>query len=1007
MNHKKVFITACVAIAAVAGAGTALGQVSASPARFSSLASGYMERARTMAQEGNYAGVIDQLRHLSTEGVALTAEQQEESVYLLADAYYQRGDKECLDLLRSFIRQFPASTLATDAGLKIGDYYFFHHDWAEALAQYTEMDLDRLNRDQYLLYSYRLGLCQIKTGHFAEAGITLQVLKNVPQYKNAYTFYSAYLEYIKGDYDKAYTLFNQVKGGEHGLDAAYYIAQIDYTRGRYEEVATKGAQLLSGLQAENMELAPELNRITGLSLFKLNQMSKARGYLTRYVDTTPDNPAADAVYALGVCDYEDGDYTRAAERLSTLTEGNDAIAQSAWLYLGQCDMKSGNDDVAAMAFEKAARMDFDRNVSEIALYNYVAALTRGGKVPFSSSADMLESFIKLYPNSEYTPLVEGYLAAAYYNDRDYAKALQNIEKIKRPSKDVLSIKQKVLYQLGVDSFTNGRAQDAVKYLQRSLELASHDRTLAVQTRLWLGDALYSTGAFAKAESNYAAFVQEAKPSENRTLALYNEAYAIYQQDKYAKGATAFEKALAATPSLPETLKADAYIRLGDCLYYSGNYQKAQTAYQNAISMGVGEVDYAAYRHAVMRGLAGDVKGKIVELDGISKNYKDSKWVPNALMEMALTYEAMDQNGKAAETFNYLATSYPQSSQARKAKLNLALTYMKAGNKAQAADIYKDIIKTWPSSEEADMANTDLKKYYASTGALSEYAAFLKSVPGAKQLDADQMEQLAFDAAETSYAENQDNIALLQTYIKDYPNGKYLAQALMDVAYSLQSKGRYNDAEEMLSKLIAERPHSVQYPEALLMKAEILEKNLQGRTDDALATYLLLEKSDNRDFMADAYAGVARTANDPEMKLQYARKARMAGGVSAEVADEMRLVEAEVLLQGRGEKEAIEILESLASNPSSLSGAKGAVMLGEYYINRKEYGNAEKEMLKFIELGTPHQFQLAKGFIILADAYKGENKTYLAKEYMQSLKENYPGNEPEILNAVNSRLKSYK
>ena len=114
-----------------------------------------------------------------------------------------------------------------------------------------------------------------------------------------------------------------------------------------------------------------------------------------------------------------------------------------------------------------------------------------------------------------------------------------------------------------------------------------------------------------------------------------------------------------------------------------------------------------------------------------------------------------------------------------------------------------------------------------------------------------------------------------------------------------------------------------------------------------------------------------------------------------------------MLQGHGRKEAIEILEGLAANPASIAGAKGAVMLGEYYIGQKEYKNAEKEMLKFIEVGTPHQFQLAKGFIILADAYKGENKTYLAKEYMQSLKENYPGNEPEILNAVNTRLKSYK
>ena len=65
------------------------------------------------------------------------------------------------------------------------------------------------------------------------------------------------------------------------------------------------------------------------------------------------------------------------------------------------------------------------------------------------------------------------------------------------------------------------------------------------------------------------------------------------------------------------------------------------------------------------------------------------------------------------------------------------------------------------------------------------------------------------------------------------------------------------------------------------------------------------------------------------------------------------------------------------------------------------------MLEFTDAGTPHQYQLAEGFIALADAYRGQGKTYLAKEYLQSLKQNYPGKEKEILNAINSRLKSWK
>lgn len=980
-------------------------QASASEDRFSPQAAGYLERARTMSASGNYTGALDQLREINTENIQLTPDLQEEYVYLLANALYERDDKECLRMLNDFCKNYPASPLAMAASLKVADYYFFHHQWADALNEYNALDFARLNKDEKLLYSYRRALCEIKTGHFQEARKSLQEISNARQYQDAHNFYSAYLDYIAGDYDKAYSLFSKVKSDEKGLESIYYMTQIDYTRGKYDEVAQRGKSLL--LKLDNPDLIPELNRITGLSLFKIGETAEALPYLKKYFETRSGAPAPDAVYALGVCQYNNGDYDNAAENFSTLTELHNEIAQSAWLYLGQCDMKNGNDDAAAMAFEKAAKMDFDHNVSETALYNYAAALTRGGKVPFASSADMLEGFIKLYPNSEYSPLVEGYLATAYYNDQNYTKALENIEKIRKPSKEILAAKQKVLYQLGIEAMSNGRTQDAVKYFSRSLELASYDRALALQTQLWYGDALYATGNFSKAQSAYSAFVKDEKASQNKTLALYNLAYSQYQLEKYADAASTFRKALDAKPALPKTLEADGYIRMGDCLYYSGNYKSAQTAFAKAIEMGAADADYASYRHAVMRGLGGDINGKISELSNLRSSYPNSKWIPNALMEKAMTYQALDRNKEAAEAFDQLASSYPQTAQARKAMLNMAFAYTKAGDNLKAADTYKEIIRTWPSSEEADVANTDLRKYYSSIGGMQEYAAFLKSVPEAKQLDADEMEQIAFDGAETAYAENPDNIKALQTYVSDYPDGKYLAQALLDIASSQRANGKFSSAEESLAKIITSRPHSAQYPEALLSRAEILEYDLPGRTADAAECYRLLEKSGHRDFLPDAYAGIVRTATDPDVVIEYAAKARNAGGVASDIAEEMSLYEANALMKKGQTTKALELLTTLAENPASEAGAKAAVTLGKYYIDNKRYSDAEKAMVNFTETGTPHQFQLAQGFIILADAYHSLGKTYLAKEYLQSLKQNYPGNEPEITNAIAQRLKSYK
>ena len=65
------------------------------------------------------------------------------------------------------------------------------------------------------------------------------------------------------------------------------------------------------------------------------------------------------------------------------------------------------------------------------------------------------------------------------------------------------------------------------------------------------------------------------------------------------------------------------------------------------------------------------------------------------------------------------------------------------------------------------------------------------------------------------------------------------------------------------------------------------------------------------------------------------------------------------------------------------------------------------MEEFTDTGTPHQYWLARGFIALADAYRGLGQTSLAREFLSSLEENYPGDEADIKSMISSRLKKWK
>ncbi|MDE7442213.1 MAG: tetratricopeptide repeat protein [Muribaculaceae bacterium] len=1010
-RSREAFLAAAISILTLLPATPAGAQASASPERFSPSALGYLERARTMLDAKDYGGVIDQLKMLSTRDTdfslldALSPAAREEYLYMLAEALYQRGDSECLELLMNFEKNYPASPLALKARLSIGDFYFFDHQWAEALQAYDNVDFDRLNRTQLPLYSYRKALALIKTGDYRAARPLLHSIASTGEYRQVARFYEAYIDYQEGDTEKAYTGFSKVDGTVDGLEPDYYLAQIDYSRGDYDKVLQKTLHLLR-MKDVDPEMLPETNRITGLSYFKQGDYTNARRFLNAYLKETPGDGAPDAVYALGVIDYEAGDYTGASEKFEQLTNLDSDLGQSAWLYIGQCDLKGGNPDAAAMAFEKAAKLNYDPAVTETAIYNYAAALTRGGKIPFSSSATLMEDFIEKYPDSQYTPKVEEYLASAYYNDRNYRKALQSINAIRKPSSNVLAAKQKILYELGMECVANGNPSEGAGYLRSAIELSSHDRAIAAQSQLWLGDALYSMGDYNGAEKAYRNASNQIKASANRTLALYDQAYSLYMLNDYAAAARSFATALSASPALPSSLSDDATIRRADCLYYTGNYSEAKNLYARAISNGAADADYASYRHAVMTGLGGDTKGKLKELSDMESQYSGSRWIPSAMLEKAMTYEGLGQADNAAKAFRDVSKKYPDASQARKALLNLAVADAKRGRGEEAAEEYKEIIRRWPSSEEAAMANDDLKKYYASTGELREYALFLQSVPGAVRLDNDEMERLAFDGAEIAFTDNSSNITLLQNYVRDYPDGKYLAPALLDIAFSQEKEGKYEEAEATLSRLLADRPHSAQAPEAWLMKAEILEYNLD-RPKDALLAYRALEKAAPQDFGAEAAAGIMRTTTNAAEQLEYARKTRLAGGLSAEQLEEASLIEARALMKMGHQAEAVAILKNLASNPASEAGATAAVELAQYYLDTKQYQLAEKTALDFTDAGTPHEFWLAKGFIALADAYHAQGKTLLAKEYLQSLRDNYPGKQSEILNAISSRLKSWK
>ena len=998
MKLKNLLLTMGLALPLLAGA---------QPTVMNAGAEGYLERARLMYDSHNYVGAIDQLTHL--QQLPLSADREEEAELLMALALFERGEGKSLDALIAFIDEHPNSPLATTAQMKIGDYYFYRGDWDNAMLSYSlvrpaAQDLDA-NED--LLY--RKAYCNLRQGHYDEAEQQYHRLAATKRYGQASVFYKAYVEYANGNLDDALDRFQHIDPTtELGYQAQYYITQIKYNRGQFADVIATGRQLLS--EQKNNYFDAELNRMVGESYYHQGNTREARTYLERYVAEPEGDIYRTAAYTLGVLDYNDGNYKRAAELMPLATDEDDALAQSAWLYLGQCKLKQNDLNGAARAFEQSAKMNHDRNVRETAFYNYAISQNQGARTPFDKSIEMFETFLNDYPKSRYKDQVEGYLVDAYLTSTDYGKALQSINNIKNPSAKVKRAKQYVLYNLGVQALSNGQDQQAVNYLKQAVDLGNQDKTVLNESRLWLAEAQYRTGDYKGATSNQMSYVNAtSKGDDNYSLAQYNLGYSLYQQRRYAEAKKAFQNALAGG-KLADELKADAYNRLGDTQYYTQEYAAAQASYDKALADAKGSAkDYSMYQKAMMLGMTKQYGQQVSALDALIKAYPNSDLVPQAMLEKgnALAYDG--KGNEAVAAYNALLKAYPKSVEARKGLLQMAVVDKNMNNEDAAIEAYKKVIKNYPSSEEAQAAAEDMKLIYADRGQLGDFQKFLNAIPNGPRVDVSEVDRLTFEAAEKAAIATKPNITKMQQYLQQNPSGAYAAKARYYIARHNYNNGRLNDALAGLDEALRGNKQASWAEDAMAMRSDAL---LQlGNANDALQSYKeLAELSSSDDNRTTAELGMMRAAkqlsNWNELKNVCASLLQR-GGLSASEEKEVTMNRAIAASHLGDSKSAESDLKTLAKDTKSEEGAQAAYELAQLQFDAGNIKQAERTANSLVDAGTPHAYWLARTFILLSDIYVKQGKTSEAREYLQSLKSNYPGKEKDITEAVDQRLAALK
>jgi TolA-binding protein len=327
----------------------------------------------------------------------------------------------------------------------------------------------------------------------------------------------------------------------------------------------------------------------------------------------------------------------------------------------------------------------------------------------------------------------------------------------------------------------------------------------------------------------------------------------------------------------------------------------------------------------------------------------------------------------------------------------------------AINAYKQVIRQYPTSDEAQAAAEDMKLIYADRGKLGEFSKFLSSVPNAPKIDVGEVERLTFEAAEKAAIDSKPSIDKMQQYLKDYPAGAYTAKAKYYIARYHYGKGNYNEAMTAINEALQGGGDASYAQDALAMRSDILFR--QGKAEEALQSYKeLAERASSDDNRTLAQLGALRVAkhmgNWNEVRLITGALLDR-GGLTANEEKEVTLDRGLSLAQMGNTKDAEAAFRSLAKDPSSEYGAQASYELSQMQYEMGNFKGAEQTVNALIEAGTPHSYWLAKSFITLADVYYKQGNVAQARDYLQSVKSNYPGKEKDIFNEIDTRLNKWK
>ena len=864
-------------------------------------------------------------------------------------------------LLQSFIDRYPVHTSVPEARYYLGRFYFARKDYKKTIAQFDEIYESQIQPENVQEYHFKKGYAYFMTKDYDNARMLFRKAREEEgPYKERSAYYLAYMAYQDGRYDEALEDFLTLKDNpEFKSEVPYFLTQIYFKNGEYEKVLQVAPEIGTPKDQNQSQVA----RCVALSHYNLNQYEDAADNFAKLQNNNDITLDRNDWFAMGFTDYRVQRYNEAITDFSHAANDKepDAMTQQCYFLIADCYMKTGQRTLAAQSFKEASKYDFDPAIQEESLFNYAKLQCETSTSPFNNGIEALQDYLNRYPHAQHSEEAADYLSRIYLSTKNYQAAITSIEKLKSKSPSILKAYQRCTYNRALELINNKNYKDALTLLGKTLASPS-DKKTHLDALYWKAEAQYRNEQYKEAYNSFQTYQNATGASSNEYFvdSYYSLGYAALKLKRYRDAGNHFKTYLSKSKNSENIdIQADASARLADCYFM-------QLDLPNAI--------------------------KYYELERLLNNYPSSSYKDDAEFDLAVTYHTQNDYASAISAYKSFIKNHPKSQYIRQAHTRLAQAYLNSDNPQMAISTYKYVVETFPGSQEAKDALANLETIYTENGNTSEFFDYVRSKN--MNISADRQDSIAFKAAETKYnrGDCEASIAACQDYLRQFPNGSFVAKAHFYKGECEYGMRRYDDALADYEEII--KKYKTEFNVTALHKAASILYNDKKYAKALTYFNKLMENTTAEEEIIYANNGAMRCAyNLKEWRtaLTSAENIIRSGQPDQDLLSEALLIAGNSAMQLKEVATAKNYYSQLMPKGSNDLCAEAAYHLADIALNYdKDLDDCEARIKAILGSDYSSEYWYAKTFILYGDLYKAKGNYFQARHTYQSIVDNYGG-----------------